>query len=92
MIIFDLRKPMLAASSIHNTDQHPLEALRRIADRAMATFMYYNVDEENICYTAMAFDPASGKYVTVESPDIVRTYELAQAEYQRDTGPSQTVQ
>ncbi|MGQ4879817.1 hypothetical protein ACOJCM_14725 [Billgrantia sp. LNSP4103-1] len=92
MLTFDLRKPMLTASRVHESDQHPLEALRRLADRAMGVFMIYNVDELNISYTVMAFDPGTGKYVTTEAPSPTRAYELAQAEYQRDTGPSRSVQ
>lgn len=92
MLIFDLQKPMLAASRVHETEQHPLEALITLADRSIGMMMVYNLDELNISYTFLSFDPDTRKHITVEAPNPVRAYELAQAEYQRDTGPSRSVQ
>ncbi|NVF13773.1 hypothetical protein [Vreelandella maris] len=92
MLIFDLRKPMLEACEVHDTDKHPLEALINLADRSIGMMMLYNVDAVRLSYSFLSFDPGTGKHITVEAPDPVRAYELAQAEYQRDTEPSQLAQ
>lgn len=92
MLIFDLQKPMLTAARVHDTEQHPLQALTTLADRSIGMMMVYNLDELNISYTFLSFDPGTRKHITVEAPNPVRAYELAQAEYQRDTGLCSTVQ
>ena len=91
MLLFDLRESMLEGQ-VHDTDRHPLEELHVLGDRSRAVLMVYSLDYSRISYTVMSFDPRTGKTVTVEARTPGRAYELAQAEFQRDTGPSQSVQ
>ncbi|WP_148863275.1 hypothetical protein [Marinobacter fonticola] len=91
MLLFDLRQPMTDCR-VHDTEEHPLVELRALADRALAVMMSYSLDYARVSYTMLSFDPDTGKTVTVEARTPGRAYELAQAEYQRDTGPSQAVQ
>lgn len=92
MLIFDLQKPMFTGCRIHATKQHPLEALVTLADRSVGMMMIYSLNETSLSYTFLSYDPDTRKHITVEAPDPMRAFELAQAEYQRDTGPSRSAQ
>ena len=92
MMIFDLKKSMLNAASVHDTEQNPFDALATLADRSIAMMMVYNLDDTTLAYLFISHDPNDRKHITVEASNPVRAFELAQAEYQRDTGPTQAVQ
>ncbi|MEX0603843.1 MAG: hypothetical protein WD623_16915 [Marinobacter sp.] len=90
MLLFDLREPFTGV--VHETEQHPLVEIRSLSDRAKAVMMIYNLDFTRISYSFLSFDPDTGMTATVEARTPERAYELAQAEYQRDMGPTRAVQ
>lgn len=92
MILLDLRWPMGMAATVVQTQEHPLTVLRALGDRSKAVMMVFNQDFQHIRYSCMAFNPADGQTVCIDGDTPGEAFEIAKAEYQRDTGPTQALQ
>ncbi len=91
MIVHDLRMPMMLAPKVIETDAHPLELLVALKDRRKAVMMSYAATLQPLTHlhSFVWFGPESGEFGSAISSDGQEAWALAQAEYQRATGPSQ---
>ncbi len=92
MLLLDLRWPIRLSATVVQTQEHPLAVLRALGDRSKAVMMVFNQDFQHTRYTCMAFNPADGQTVCADGGTPEEAFELAKAQYQRDTGPTQALQ
>lgn len=91
MIVHDLRMPMMLAPKVIESAAHPLELLVALKDRRKAVMLTFvaTIQPQTHLHSFVWFDPESGEFGSAISPDGQEAWALAQAEYQRATGPSQ---
>ncbi|MDN3520017.1 hypothetical protein [Halomonas ramblicola] len=89
MVIHDLRTPMMANSKVIETEENPITLLRSLNDRSRVVMLMYkpDLDPTSLVYCFMSFNPENGELGFAYGGDAQEAYELAQAQYQRETSP-----
>lgn len=92
MLLLDLRWPIRLSATVVQTQEHPLAVLRALGDRSKAVMMTFSQSFESVRFSCMSYNPADGKTVCADGDTPEEAFELAKAQYQRDTGPTQALQ
>ncbi|MGE4532616.1 hypothetical protein [Halomonas sp.] len=90
MIVHDLRTPMMMNVKVIESDDDPFEVLKTLGDRCRAMMVMHrrDLEQNNIMFGFIAYSPDTDQLVYSWHSDGKTAYELAQAQYQRDTSPT----
>lgn len=92
MLVHDLRAPMMVAADVIETEVTPLELLTSLKDRSKTVMLTYAEAPHVYRHCFVWFDPATGSLGFAAASDGQEAYELAQAQYQRETSLYRTMQ
>lgn len=88
MLLLDLRAPLMMVTNVVETDASPMEMLHSLRDRSKAVMTIFNADLKRHRYCCVSFNPETNDMVFATAPSAEEAYQLAQAQYQRDTSPT----
>lgn len=89
MVVHDLRGPLMLAPRVIETAESPLVLLQRLGDRANTVMLMHKPDlgPDSLRFSFCWYRPEDGSFGFACADMAQEAYELAQAQYQRETHP-----